>query len=365
MSDTNKISTADALRMPAEWEPHKAVWLAWPYNRDDWPDRFGPIPWVYVEFIRVLARRTPVRVLVQNEKQHKQAEKYLERAHVDGHKITFLPVPTDRVWTRDSGPTFVYRGNERVLLDWHFNAWAKYDNWHRDNKIPRRLAQHLDLERLKPTHKVQGDKRHVVVEGGAVDVNGRGTLLTTEECLLSDVQCRNPGFTRKDYETVFRKFLGVRHVVWLENGIAGDDTHGHVDDLARFVGPSTIVLAAEVDPNDANYAPLRENRKRLEAARDQDGNPFTVVDLPLPRPIHFEGQRLPASYANFLISNGQVLVPTFNDPNDRVALSTLAEILPQHEITPVYCGDLVWGLGTLHCASQQEIAIQSLAQENP
>jgi agmatine deiminase len=280
----------------------------------------------------------------------------MERTGVPLDRIDVLTIPTDRIWLRDSGPTFVYRGAERVLLDWRFDAWAKYENWRLDNGVPRHAAKFLSLPKVQPVRRVQEETRWTVLEGGSIDVNGKGTLLTTEECLLSNIQCRNPGFMRDDYEATFAEYLGISHVIWLGEGIVGDDTHGHIDDLARFVNPTTVATVVETDHRDDNFARLQENRKRLRMAHDQDGKPLNVVELPMPKPIVFDGQRLPASYANFLITNGLVLVPTFNDPNDRVALNILADCFPGREIVGIYCGDLVWGLGTLHCASQQEIA---------
>lgn len=344
------------LRMPAEWEKQGAIWLAWPHNSDDWPGKFEPIPWVYAEIIRYISRKQQVRLVVRNARERDRAADILQRAGATIDAVDFVLIPTDRVWLRDSGPIFVYRGRERVLLDWRFNAWAKYDNWLHDNKVPAHVAKHLGLPTIQPTTTVSGKQVRVVLEGGAIDVNGKGTLLATEECLLSEVQCRNPGLSKEAYESVFADYLGASRVIWLKNGIVGDDTHGHVDDLARFVAEDTVVLAVERKRADANHALLRENLKRLKAAKTQDDRPLNVVELPMPQAVLFDAQRLPASYANFLITNQCVLVPVFNDPNDRIALDTLSRLFPKREVTGIYCGDFVWGLGTIHCASQQEIA---------
>ncbi len=344
------------LRMPAEWEPQDAVWLAWPHNREDWPGKFEPIPWVMAEIIRHLCRHVRIRLLVKNEREQNRAITVLERVGIALDRVDLMLAPTNRIWLRDSGPTFAYRGKERVLLDWKFNAWAKYSDWKRDDQVPRKVANFLSLPRIQPRKFMDGKQQRIVLEGGSIDVNGKGTLLTTEECLLSDIQCRNPGFSQADYEAIFREYLGVSNVIWLANGIVGDDTHGHIDDLARFANESTVVIASEQNPGDANYALLKENRQRLRAARDQDGRQLNVVELPMPKPVHFDSQRLPASYVNFLISNGIVLVPTFNDVNDRIALNSLSALFPNRDVIGIYCGDFVWGLGTLHCASQQEIA---------
>lgn len=365
------MTTPAALgyRMPAEWEPHAATWLAWPHNRDDWPGKFGPIPWVYAEIVRHLARVERVEILVNTKKDERRAGAILEQAGADLAQVGFHRVKTDRIWLRDSGPAFVVRPTDPAdpgglgLVHWHFNAWAKYDNYTRDRHVPRAIGRILgNHERWKPrVDPGDGTKPvRVVLEGGSIDVNGRGTVLTTEECLLGDVQARNPGLTREQVERALGDHLGAPHVVWLDKGIAGDDTHGHVDDLARFVDPTTVVTVVEPDPHDENHRPLRDNLDRLRAARDQDGNPFRVVELPMPRPVVFEGQRLPASYANFYIANGLVLVPTFNDPADRVALDTLAGLFPDREVVGIHSVDLVWGLGTLHCLTQQQPAHGSI-----
>jgi agmatine deiminase len=401
------------FRMPAEWEPHEATWLGWPHELTDWPGKFAPIPWAFAEIVRHLTRVERVNLLVENHAARSRVKAILEKSGADLDAITFFDVPTDRGWMRDSGPIAVVpsglpelssprartgvrrdegpavrlldenpeqisrtgslRRKERrdagapdrtAFLNFGFNGWAKYDDYKKDAKVPRRLASEIDRRiRAKdtaadsklagslilPTHK----GRHVVLEGGSIDVNGRGTLLTTEECLLSSVQERNPGFTREDYAEVFRRYLGVTNVLWLRKGIAGDDTHGHVDDLARFVNPSTVVTAFEEDSADANYETLAENLALLRSMTDQDGKPLRVETLPMPQAVIFDSQRLPASYANFFIANKIVLVPTFNDPADRIALDKLAALFPDRSIVPIYCRDLVLGLGTIHCMTQQ------------
>lgn len=352
-------------RMPAEWEPHEATWIAWPHNCDDWPGKFGPIQWVYTEIVRHLSRAEIVRIVVDSTKMEERASQMLDRVGVDQARLRFFRAHTDRVWLRDSGPTFIVRNasdkesdppDSVNLVDWKFNAWAKYPNHKHDNRIPRLIAAELLYTLWKPRFAVGDKHQRVVMEGGAIEVNGRGTLLTTEECLLSEVQCRNPGLDPAGVEQVFADYLGVRQVIWLGQGITGDDTHGHVDDLARFVDPQTVVTVVEPRSDDPNHEPLQENLRRLQAARDQDEEPLRVVTLPMPAPIVFEGQRLPASYANFYIANGLVLVPTFNDPADRIALNTLAELFADRQVVGIHCVDLVLGLGTLHCLSQQQPA---------
>ncbi len=330
------------LRLPAEWEPHEATWLAWPHEASDWPGKFAPIPWVYASFVRHVSRVERVRILVRGAAEEKRARAVLRKSGAAMDAVEFFPYETDRSWTRDYCPIFVRDSSGRVAAtNWIFNGWAKYANHLRDNAVAGRLAATLGIERHEPG---------LVLEGGSIDVNGAGALLTTEECLLSPVQARNPGLSRGGIERAFATYLGVNRVLWLRRGIAGDDTHGHIDDIARFVDARTIVAAVEDDPSEVNYEPLRENLDLLRASG------FRVAALPMPAPLYFNGQRLPASYANFYIANGLVLVPTFNDPRDRTALDTLAELFPGRTVVGIYCGDLVLGLGTLHCMTQQQPA---------
>jgi agmatine deiminase len=338
-------------RMPAEWEPHAATWLAWPHERRDWPGKFATIPWVYAEVVRHLVAGERVRILVADTTMERSARALLNRAATDLARVDFHRIATDRSWTRDFCPLFVRRDadGDVAATNWKFNAWAKYSNWRRDDAAAGKVARALRRREWKT---------NAVLEGGSIDVNGRGTLLTTEECLLDVVQARNPGLERAGVERLLHDYLGVRKTIWLGKGIAGDDTHGHVDDLARFVDPRTVVLVAEEDPSDVNYAPLRDNLRRLEQATDQDGEPLRVVTLPMPSPLFFAGQRLPASYANFYVGNRVVLVPTFNDARDREALATLAELFPGRQVVGIHAVDLVWGFGTLHCMTQQEPAGQ-------
>ena len=344
--------------MPAEWEPHQATWLAWPHNREDWPGKFQPIPWLYAEIVRLLSVHETVHLIVASAAERDRATSILTRAGATLARVEFHVWATDRVWTRDSGPIFVRNKNGQIALtDWRFNAWAKYDDWHLDDKLPARAAKLLKLPTWQPTVTLPNGKTHrVVLEGGSIDTNGQGTLLTTEECLLSEVQQRNPGLSRAQLERVFSDYLGIDQVIWLDRGIVGDDTHGHVDDITRFVAPDVIVTAVEPDRSDPNHELLAENLTRLKAARTPQGKQYTLVELPLPRPVVFRGQRLPASYANFYIANGLVLVPTFHDPNDRIALNTLARAFPDRDVIGIHAVDLVWGLGTLHCMTQQQPA---------
>jgi len=341
-------------RMPAEWERHQATWIGWPHNRSDWPGRFEPIPWVYAEMVRHLSRLEQVNIIVRDTAERTRSRKLLTRANVDLENVRFHVWPTNRVWTRDSGPIFIKSSKDLAVTNWRFNAWAKYSDWKLDCQLPGRIAKHLKVPQFTPTIQRIGKPYHLVLEGGSIDVNGRGLLLSTEECLLSKVQQRNPGVSRQDLETAFQDYLGVEKVIWLGSGIVGDDTHGHVDDITRFVAPDMVVTAMERNRNDANFEPLQENLRRLKKATDVNGRRLQIVELPLPRPVIFEKRRLPASYANFYIANKLVLVPTFNDPNDRIALNLLAELLPRHEVIGLHCGDFIWGLGAIHCATQQQ-----------
>jgi len=346
------VEALRSYRMPAEWEPHAATWLAWPHYEGDWPGKFEPIPWVYAEIIRSLARHERVELVVNNAAAAGKSRRILERADALSPNISFHHWPSNRVWLRDSGCIFLRGDGDPIALKFRFNAWAKYSNWRHDETIGSLMAKASGAREVRP----EAIETRIVLEGGSIDVNGSGTILTTEECLLSRAQERNPHMVRAHYEKAFADYLGAPHTIWLGCGIQGDDTHGHVDDLTRFVSRSTVVTMVEPNSNDANHAPLRANLRRLQSARDQDGKQLTVVELPMPQPVVFDGRRLPASYANFYIANGVVLVPVFNRPNDRIALHTLAELFPAREIVPIYSGDFIWGLGAMHCMTQQQPA---------
>ena len=340
-------------RMPAEWEPHEATWIGWPHNLTDWPGKFAPIPWVFAEMARRMSPGETVRILVESKSHEQNARRILAKAGVDLSRVEFFRIPTDRGWTRDSGPMFVrsIHNNRTVIVRYRFNAWAKYPNWKKDTLMPGKASKMVRKEVIEAVH----EGRHVVLEGGSIDVNGSGSLVTTEECLLdSRTQVRNPGFLKSDYEKVFRRYTGVTNVLWLNKGIVGDDTHGHVDDLCRFVKRNTAVLSSEKNSSDANYVHLKENRERLEGMRLEDGSKIQVVELPMPGSLFYDGQRLPASYVNFYIANAAVIVPTFNDPNDRIALGILSELITDRPVIGIHAVDLVLGFGTLHCLTQQQ-----------
>ena len=345
--------------MPAEWERHEATWVGWPHHASDWPGKLGAIHWVYVEMIRKIAPQERVRIIVNSQGQEARASRFLSRAGVDLSQVEFYCFPTNRGWTRDFGPIFVRHQGSRPRISiarFRFNAWARYPDWKKDDAVPGRIASKLGY----PISSIDRENREVVLEGGGIDINGLGDLLTTEECLLHPtVQVRNPGFTKDDYASVFKHSLGVTNVIWLGEGIAGDDTHGHVDDVCRFVGPGTVVLCQEKNVKDKNFRPLAENRERLEGVTLHDGTKIEIVPLPMPEPLYFDGRRLPASYANFYISNAAVLVPTFNDPNDRIALGILNELFRDRPVVGIHAVDLVWGFGTIHCLTQQQPAVSS------
>ena len=345
--------------MPAEWEPHEATWLAWPHNPMDWPDKLDTIRWVYGEMVRKIVPGEIVRMLVNNRTEEKLARRYLTRAGADVSRVEFVVHPTNRGWTRDSGPIFVRRlkasargrKTETAIVHFHFNAWAKYDDWQKDRRVPETAARLLG----KTLFNAECHGRDFVIEGGGMEVNGRGTLLTTEECYLDpQMQVRNPGLGRADIEETLQQYLGVTNVLWLVAGPVGDDTHGHIDDICRLVNSKTVVLIKETNRKDENYRPLAENWERIQDWRLEDGSKPEVVPLPMPAPVCFDGYRLPASYANFYITNAAVIVPTFNDPNDRVALGILGELFKDRPVVGIHAVDLVLGFGSLHCLSQQQ-----------
>lgn len=347
--------------MPAEWERHEATWLGWPHNETDWPGKLDTIRWVYGEMVRKITPGEIVRLLVRNKAEEKLARRYLAQAGADVARVEFIIHPTNRGWTRDTGPIFVRRRKnargrrraETAIVHFHFNAWAKYKDWQKDRRVPETAARWLG----KRLFHAQFQGRNFVIEGGGIDVNGRGTLLTTEECYLDPkVQVRNPGLARSEVELTLQNYLGVTNVLWLAAGPVGDDTHGHIDDICRFVNPTTVVLIKETNPNDTNYRPLAENWERIRDLRLEDGSKPEVVPLPMPDPIFFDGERLPASYANFYIANDAVIVPTFNDPNDRIALGILAELFRNRDVVGIHAVDLVLGFGSLHCLTQQQPA---------
>lgn len=362
-------STPAALgyTMPAEWEPHAATWLGWPHNASDWPGKFELIPWIYGEMVRKISAGEKINLLLRHKQDEQLARHVFKHVGVDLRKIKFVTHPTNRGWTRDTGPIFIRRQNPKsatAIVHFHFNGWAKYDNWRKDTKVPEAAAQllgkrlfHAECSMAAATENSKCKTKHFVIEGGGIELNGRGTLLSTEECYLDPkIQVRNPGLGKAEIEGVLKNYLGVRNIFWLAKGPKGDDTHGHIDDICRFVNARTLVLVREKNSRDENYRPLAENWERIRDLRLEDGRKPEVVELPMPAPLYFDGVRLPASYANFYICNAAVIVPTFNDPNDRVALGILGELFQDRPVVGIHAVDLVWGFGSLHCLTQQQPA---------
>lgn len=335
-------------RMPAEWEPQLATWLTWPHNPRTWPDRLHSIPPVYARLAAEFARVQEVRILVENAAMADAARAAITAIGGKISAVSFYEIPTNDSWIRDSGPTFITRSQgektEGALVGWRYNAWGgKYPPWDRDVEIPRRLSERLSLPLFSPG---------IILEGGSIDVNGQGTLITTEQCLLN--RNRNPHLSREEIEKKLCDYLGATHIVWLGDGIAGDDTDGHVDDITRFVAPNIVVTVLEDDPLDPNHGPLRDNFERLSKATNERGEKLRVVPLPMPTPLEIQGHRVPASYANFCIVNGKVVVPIFGDRKDELALDALRGLFPDRQVVGLRADDLIWGLGAFHCITQQQ-----------
>jgi agmatine deiminase len=370
-SENNSAATPAELgfTMPAEWEKHEATWLGWPHNASDWPGKFEVIPWVYGEMVRKISAGEKIFLLIRHKQDETFARRIFKRVGVDLRKIQFVMHPTNRGWTRDTGPIFVKKSpkskvqnpkSETAIVHFHFNGWAKYGNWRKDTKVPETAAKLLGKKLFHAVASTQNSKfkiQNFVIEGGGIELNGRGTLISTEECYLDPkIQVRNPGLGKKEIEATLKNYLGVKNIFWLAKGPKGDDTHGHIDDICRFVNAKTLVLVREKNPRDENYKPLAENWERIKDLRLEDGSKPEVVELPMPAPLYFDGVRLPASYANFYICNAAVIVPTFNDPNDRVALGILGELFRDRPVVGIHAVDLVWGFGSLHCLTQQQPA---------
>lgn len=338
--------------MPAEWQPHRATWLSWPYNRETWPTQLESVREVWIRMIQALALNEKVFLLVNDEQTRQDVTSRLTNCGVLMENISILKIPTMDVWIRDYGPTFLLRKKKEdplALNDWVFNGWGgKYRSYEDDDRVAADISALLEVPVFKHS---------VVLEGGSIEVNGAGTCLTTEQCLMN--RNRNPNLSRAEIEQFLKNTLGVSHILWLGEGIIGDDTDGHIDDIARFINPMTVVCAVEANSKDENYAPLQENYERLQGARDQDGKTLSVVTLPCPSPVEFAGSRLPASYANFYIANEVVLAPVFNDPNDDRALGILQELFPERRVLGLPCQAVVAGLGAIHCVTQQEPSILS------
>ena len=344
-----KFSISENLLMPAEWEKQKSTWIAWPHNKKDWPNKFDPIPLIFAEIVFHISKGQIVNILIQNNLLKKKAAIILKNFKVNFSNIKFILCKTDRAWLRDSFPIFVKnKKKKKILINWDFNSWAKYKNFKKDNNVINKINKILKLPSISPKFH----KKKVVLEGGAIDVNGKGALITTEECLLSKVQQRNPGLKKHDYEKLFYDYFGIKKVLWLKKGIVGDDTHGHVDDLARFVSEKTIFLAYERNKKDMNYKILRNNFKIIK--KFDDFKKFKVIKIPMPKAKYIEGTRVPATYLNFYIANKIVLVPTFKDKNDKLVLKIFKKHFKNRKIIPIDCSILIWGFGAIHCMTQQE-----------
>ena len=343
-----KFSFSENLRMPAEWEEQKSTWIAWPHNKKDWPNKFDFIPEIFAEIISHISKGQKVNILIENNVLKKRAILILKNFKVNFSNIRFSLCKTDRAWLRDSFPIFVKNKNKKILLNWKFNSWAKYKNFKKDNSIINKVKKVLKLQSISPVF----NRRKVVLEGGAIDVNGKGALITTEECLLSKIQQRNSGFKKHDYEKIFFNYFGIRKIIWLKRGIVGDDTHGHIDDLARFVSENTIFLAYERNKKDVNYKILRNNFRILKKL--DDFKKLKIIKIPMPEAKYIEGTRVPASYLNFYIANKVILVPTFNDKKDKLVLKMFRKHFKSRKVVPIDCSILIWGFGAIHCMTQQE-----------
>lgn len=343
---------SDSLRyIPAEWENHEATLLSFPHEGKDWPGKYSSVKWVFVDLIKKITNYEAVILLIKSHGHEVKIRNMLSKAHVDLKKVNFIIKDTNRSWMRDSGPVIVKDGKgRREALNFSFNGWAKYSNYRKDREVPSVLAAFLGL----PLVRVMHNRSHVVLEGGAIDTNGCGTMITTRECLLDPfIQVRNPGFNENDYEDLFREYLGITNVIWLEKGIEGDDTHGHVDDICRFVNRNTVIAAFETNRNDINSSILQKNLDILRDSTLENGEKLNIIPIPMPGRIDFENMRLPASYVNFIFVNGAVLVPVFNDKNDYRALGIMKDLFPLLDVIGISSVDLVWGLGALHCLSRE------------
>ena len=336
-------------RMPAEWEKQESTWVAWPHNKKDWPNKFELIPDIFAQIIAKISKFQKVNILIENKNLKKKIYLILKSYLANTKNINYTICKTNRAWLRDSFPIFVKNKlNQKVLIDWGFNSWAKYKNFNHDNKIGIKIKKFLNLDSVRPKFK----NRRIILEGGSIDVNGKGVLLTTRECLQSKIQERNIGFKKKDYEEIFKKFLGIKKVLWLNKGIVGDDTHGHIDDVARFVTRKKIFMAYEKNKNDVNYKKLRENYQIIQKLNKK--KEFKIIKIPMPNAKYIDGVRVPASYLNFYIANRIVLVPVFSDEKDKKIIKIFKKHFKNRKIIPIDCSLLIWGFGAIHCMTQQE-----------
>ena len=342
----------NGFRMPAEWENQKSVWIAWPYNKYDWPGLYKFIPKVVLEIINKISKYQTVNLITH--KKVKNIKKLIQLSKIKN--INFHKIKTDRIWLRDSGPIFLInkKSRKKLILDFKFNGWSKYSNFVNDDKITNKISKIIKLKKIKPIIKKNGNLIKVIMEGGAFDVNGTGSIILTEECLLSKIQERNKNFKKKDYEKLFKKYLNIKNFIWLKKGIIGDDTHGHVDDISRFVSKNTIMTAIESNKKDKNYKNLNENLKILKKSKNENGGKFRIIKVPMPSPIYIEKTRVPASYMNFYICNKKVLLPIFSVKEDIIAIKIFKNFFKNRKVETVDCSKLIWGFGAIHCMTQQE-----------
>ena len=352
----DKIINISNFRMPAEWEKQDSTWLAWPHNKNDWPGLFQNIPSIFREIIFQISKYQKVNLLVQDQKQITKIQRYLLKKSINLSKVNIHVIRTNRVWVRDTGPIYLInkKKKEKILLNWGFNAWAKYKDYQYDNSVPMQISNIQSIQSIEPKVKVKNKTIPFILEGGSIDVNGKGTLITTKECLLGKIQQRNPGVSKKRIENILSKYLNIKKFIWLNKGIVGDDTHGHVDDITRFFHTNKIFTAIEHNKRDKNYLPLKENFKILEKSTNEDNRQNEIIEIPMPKALYIKNTRVPASYLNFYFTNKSVLVPIFNDKNDEVALNIIQKNIKNKKIIPINCKDLIWGFGAVHCMTQQE-----------
>jgi agmatine deiminase len=342
----NDTPSSDGYRMPAEWEPHKGTWLTWPHNPETWPGQnMDQVESDYLQIVKAIAQGEQAHILVQDKHAEKDINNKLQANGINMSQVFLYDIPTNDSWIRDYGPNFLVCDEERkvAITDWDFDSWGRKYKWELDDLVSSIIAEQLELPKFKP---------EIVLEGGAIEVNGLGTCLTTDSCVLNPN--RNDGIRRERMEEFLNNYLGASKIIWLSGDLEGDDTDGHIDNLARFVNPTTIVCALEKDERDANYLGLKQNYERLQSAKDQDGNPFQIIPLPMPGYVGSKEERLPASYANFYIANHAVLVPVYDDPHDQEALDLITSLFTEREIIPIRSNALIWGLGAVHCLTQQQ-----------
>tara|TARA_B100001559_G_scaffold309376_1_gene303558 strand:+ start:267 stop:1337 length:1071 start_codon:yes stop_codon:yes gene_type:complete len=343
-------------RMPAEWEKQESIWITWPYNKKDWPDLFESIPKKVAEIVSIISKTQKVNLIIKlNEKENKII-RILKFFNAKLRNIKLLKIQTDRIWIRDFGPIYLVnnRTKSKIFINFKFNGWSKYKNFKKDNKVNLVIHKKTQIRKIEPRIKIKNRYKKIILEGGAIDVNGKGSIMLTKECLLSKIQLRNPGIDKLTYERVLSKLLNVNNFIWLNKGIVGDDTHGHVDDISRFVSENTIMTAIENNKKDKNYQILKKNLRILKSAKNSNGKKFRIIKIPMPKPISFDKVRVPASYMNFLICNKIVLLPIFNDECDLKVIKIFKKFFKNKKIVGIDCSKLIWGFGAVHCMTQQE-----------